>query len=427
MVDQGRLREVSWLELFPWLRIVSALRLAFSPSLLVLGAIGIVATIAGWSVIGGLPIYEQSEDATTRAIATNIDDWPWESSLDDRGGIPEDPEDIYLSPFLDAWRILSGPFARIFDPNLTFRPFTLLLALALWALLVWSLFGAAITRIAAVALARGDRLGFRAGLAHGIRRWPLYFGSAAIPLAGVFLIAIPLLLLGLLMRLDFFVFLGSLIWPLALLAGFVTALLLVGLFVGWPLMWATISVEATDPFDALSRSYSYAFHRPIRYLFYVIVAAALALLGWLIVALFAHLIIELSYWGISLGATAEQVQDIRAAGDFMTSTAERDGDWNMFTMGASIIGFWHACVKTLAIGFFFSYLWTAATAIYYVLRKDEDGTEMSEVTYEDGGDVRGLPPLSADALGVPAVSDVPPSTASTQLPPTEPPPISPGP
>jgi hypothetical protein len=427
MVDQGRLREVSWLELFPWLRIVSALRLAFSPSLLALGAIGIVATIAGWSVIGGLPIYEESDDATTRRIATGIDDWPWEQPLADRGGLPEDLEDIYLSPFLETWRLLSAPFTGVFDADLTFRPFTLVLALALWALLVWSLFGAAITRIAAVALARGDRLGFRAGLAHGIRRWPLYFGSAAIPLAGVFLIAVPLLLLGLLMRLDFFVLLGSLIWPLALLAGFVMALLLVGLFVGWPLMWATISVEATDPFDALSRAYSYAFHRPIRYLLYVIVAAVLALLGWLIVALFAHLIIELSYWGISLGATTEQVQEIRTAGDYMTSTAERDRDLDMFTLGASIIGFWHACVKTLAVGFFFSYLWTAATAIYYVLRKDEDGTEMSEVTYEEAGEVRGLPPLSADALGVPAVSDVPPSSASTPLPPTEPPPASPGP
>ncbi|MEX2139309.1 MAG: hypothetical protein WD894_08615 [Pirellulales bacterium] len=424
MVDQGRLREISWQELFPWLRIVSALRLALSPSLLALGAIGILATIAGWSAIGRL--YSESENDTAQAIAADVGDWPWEEALPNLG-LPDDVEDIYVSPFLGAWRTLSDPFARMFDADLTFVPFTLLLLLAFWALLVWSLFGAAITRIAAVALARGDRLGFRAGLAHGIRRWPLYFGAAAIPLVGVFVIAIPLLLLGLLMQLDFFVFLGSLIWPLALLAGFVMALLLVGLFVGWPLMWATISVEATDPFDALSRSYSYAFHRPIRYLFYVIVAAVLALLGWLIVALFAHLIIELSYWALSLGATADQVQKIRTAGAFVTSTAERTGDWDMFTIGASIIGFWHACVKTLAIGFFFSYLWSAATAIYYVLRKDEDGTETSEVTYEDAGDVRGLPPLSADALGVPAVSDMPPSTAATPLPPAEPPPTSPGP
>ena len=79
---------------------------------------------------------------------------------------------------------------------------------------------------------------------------------------------------------------GGMFWPLALLAGLIMALLLVGLAVGWPLMWATISVEATDPFDALSRSYSYAFHRPIRYLFYVIVAAVLGLLGWYLVGLF---------------------------------------------------------------------------------------------------------------------------------------------
>jgi hypothetical protein len=319
----------------------------------------------------------------------------------------------------------------MFKADLTFVPFSLVLLLALWALLVWSLFGAAITRIAAVALARGDRLGFRAGLAHGIRRWPLYLGAAAIPLVGVFLIAVPLLVLGALMQFDLFVFLGGLIWPLALLAGFVMALLLVGLFVGWPLMWATISVEATDPFDALSRSYSYAYHRPIRYLFYVIIAALLGLLGWLVVEMFLGWIIELSYWGISWGATAERVQEIRAAGAHVTSTVERTGDWDMFTIGASIIGFWHACLKTLAMGFFFSYFWAAATAIYYLLRQDEDGTELTEVTYEEAGEVRGLPPLSSDALGVPAVTDVPPLSSPTPVapaPPTaEPPPISPGP
>ena len=56
------------------------------------------------------------------------------------------------------------------------------------------------------------------------------------------------------------------------------ALLLLGLAFGWPLMWATISTEGTDSFDALSRSYAYVFQRPLRYLFYVVVRAYSA--GW---------------------------------------------------------------------------------------------------------------------------------------------------
>ena len=54
------------------------------------------------------------------------------------------------------------------------------------------------------------------------------------------------------------------------------AILLLGALVGWPLMWATVSVEGTDAFDALSRSYAYTYHRPWRLLWYVLFAGFLA-------------------------------------------------------------------------------------------------------------------------------------------------------
>ena len=85
-------------------------------------------------------------------------------------------------------------------------------------------------------------------------------------------LTLPLVIFGLLMKLDLLVMLLSVIWPVALVIGFLMAMLLVGLFFGWPLMWATVGVESTDAFDSLSRAYSYVFHRPLRLLFYVIVA-----------------------------------------------------------------------------------------------------------------------------------------------------------
>jgi hypothetical protein len=419
MDDQGRVREVSWQELFPWLRIVSALRLAVSPSLLAFGAIGIVATIAGWRVI---------------ASWYDADPWPWpwqQPAITAALYVPNETAEITSTPFIYAWDQLSDYGESMFVWRNGWKDFTRFFLNTAWALIVWSLFGAAITRIAAVALARGDRLGFRAGLAHAIRRWPLYLGSPAIPLIGAFAIAFFIMIGGALAHPalggfgDLMVVVGGIFWPLALLAGFIMALLLVGLAVGWPLMWATISVEATDPFDALSRSYSYAFHRPIRYLFYVIVAAVLGMLGWYLVSLFAHWINELSYWGLSWGATAERVADIAKEAAAATDAIDDDRVWTTFRVGASIIGFWQACLFTLAAGFIYSYFWSAATAIYYVLRKDEDGTEMSEVTYEEPGDARGLPPLTTDTMGVPAVSDVSPPPSSS--PPIVPPPTTPAP
>jgi hypothetical protein len=416
MVDSGRLREISWQELFPWLRIVAALRLAVSPSLLALGAIAMVATAAGWRAIGAL--YSESDNSAVQSIVTYTSSWPWERPVPARDAVPDSAADIRASPFWMPWDELSLPFRSTFDYRTSFVPFTMLLLMAIWALLVWSIFGAAITRIAAVALARGDRPGFRAGLAHGVRRWPLYAFGPAIPLAGVFFLGLLLTALGFAMKLDFFVLLASIVWPIVLVIGFVMALLLIGLAVGWPLMWPTISVETTDAFDALSRAYSYAFHRPIRYLFYVIIAAALGVMGWYIVDLFTRWIIDLSYWGISWGATAERTTEISNNTHLLTQSSDADVDWNTFKIGTAIIGVWHACLFTLALGFIYSYFWSAATAIYYVLRRDEDGTEMSEVTYEDAREMRGLPPLGADALGVPAVSDLPPPASS---PPPQPP------
>ena len=82
------------------------------------------------------------------------------------------------------------------------------------------------------------------------------------------------------------------------------ALLLLGLIFGWPLMWATISTEGTDSFDALSRTYAYVFQRPLRYLFYAVVAALLGWLGWLLVENFAAAVVWLALWAASWGSGA---------------------------------------------------------------------------------------------------------------------------
>ncbi len=100
---------------------------------------------------------------------------------------------------------------------------------------------------------------------------------------GVTLIALPIALLALLMRTSIGVGLAGVIWPLVLFGGFFMSLLLVGVLLGWPLMWATISVEGTDSFDALSRTYAYVFQKPLRYAAYIAIAVIIGLIGWLVV------------------------------------------------------------------------------------------------------------------------------------------------
>ena len=63
-------------------------------------------------------------------------------------------------------------------------------------------------------------------------------------------------------------------WLLALLGGFILAVLTLGLLFGWPIIWA-LAADKPDSFDAIGRGYQFTFQRPLNYFFYAVVAAVL--------------------------------------------------------------------------------------------------------------------------------------------------------
>ena len=83
-------------------------------------------------------------------------------------------------------------------------------------------------------------------------------------------------MLGVVMKVNLGVVLSGLIWFVVVAFSFMMVLLLIGLIIGWPLMWGAIACEGTDAFDAVSRAYAYAYQRPFRYLSYI----ALGGIGW---------------------------------------------------------------------------------------------------------------------------------------------------
>ena len=120
-------------------------------------------------------------------------------------------------------------------------------------------------------------------------------------MAGASVFAIQLVLLGFIMRIDVLAFVAALIWPFVILLGLMMAVLLDRRWSGWPLMWATVSVEGTDAFDALSRSYAYIYHRPWRLLWYALFSLFLAIVSMFVVKLFASSAIALGNWSIDWG------------------------------------------------------------------------------------------------------------------------------
>ncbi len=415
--NRDTLRRVAWSEICPWLVIFRTFRVAIGLRILVLAAVAIVLTLTGWSLLGSLFSVDESmsrwmrpgDGRPSRAIDQAVPDRPTLRDVPNR--LKADPLAPTawqaLDPYFGSWVQLSQPLLEVGRGGATLPKLACLLLCGLWAVAVWAFFGGAITRVAAVQLASDERVGWTAALRHARSKWLSYFAAPLLPLIGAalcaLLIVVPVVVLVFLpywlLNTNVGVLLAALLWPLFLLAGLVMAMLLLGLIFGWPLMWSTISAEGTDSFDALSRSYAYVFGRPLHYLFYAVVAAGLGALGWLLVSNFAAAVVWLTYWAAGLGEC--EAEQIRAVIDGSKTLGP------IGNAGAWLIYLFAGCVKLLAVGFIYGYFWTASTAIYFLLRRDVDATEMDEVFLDEDASepTYGLPPLKTDEAGAPVVDD----------------------
>jgi len=107
-------------------------------------------------------------------------------------------------------------------------------------------------------------------------------------------------------------------------------------------------------------------------------------------------VIGLTYWAAGWGASAATIDAIRAGGETFGGIG-RAGTW--------LIHLWTGLVNLVAVSFLFSYFWTSATAIYFLLRRDVDATELDEVYLEEEEQTYGLPPLRTDEVGAPVAGE----------------------
>ncbi|MBL9124932.1 MAG: hypothetical protein JNG90_14950, partial [Planctomycetaceae bacterium] len=257
---------------------------------------------------------------------------------------------------------------------------------------------------------------------------------------GVLLPTLGLAAVGWLARFDAGIIALGVLFPLLLVGGVLIVILLLGLLFGWPLMWATISTEGTDTFDALSRTYAYVYQRPLSYLFYLVVAT---ILGWLAAAFawgIGAAVVYLTLWGTSWSAGVGRTEQIVAeiaprvsivwpvpappppppvhekSPRFVTGSMREAAEANAppsppalsstGRAGARLIAIWIGLVELVVIAFNVNFFWSAATAIYFLLRQQVDATELDEVFVEEEEERFGLPPLEVDAAGVPRAADV---------------------
>ena len=312
------------------------------------------------------------------------------------------------------WRALKGIQWLLVQHSIFFILFGAI------CLVVWAIFGGAISRIAALHVARDEKISMKEALKFGLKKFPSFLFAPLIPVAIVGVLTF-LVWIGSLILFNWGLGIGevltSLLFFLPLLAGFVMSLVAIGTVGGLNLMFPTIAVEGSDSFDAISRSFSYVYARPWRMTFYSLVALIYGVICYLFVRFFAFLMLKLTHQAVDWGVRADGNSGLMSKFNTMWSGPSFENlhggfDWSVCwgaqAFGAWIIAFWVYVVIGFVIAFLISFFFSANTVIYYLLRNRVDATDMDDVYVEE-----------EPAEEVPPVSEEPAKTEDAQEPESE--------
>ncbi|MDR4507002.1 MAG: hypothetical protein MRJ65_01980 [Candidatus Brocadiaceae bacterium] len=350
-----------------------AFKMAFDPKKLFLGYLGLLVSLA-WSMVvlavsNGLKLVEVTPFIFIKILLSSV-----------REGTPVLIKNVLLaiSP-LDIGEVLVS----------------LILVLGLLAL--WSVVGGALTRIAVLDYARDVNLSLREALKFARRKFWTYFWSPMVPFVGVLFFALCNIILGLVGRVPVF---GEVIvalgFPVALLSGILIFFVGVIGMLGICFMFPTISAEGSDAFDAMSRAYSYVLSRPKQYFFYFFIKMLYGLSCFVIIAFVAWLVMQMTFCtlGIGMGESFDAVlsfiaEKCNVACLGFCSTASSGGKemavvldrWPLKFLAYVLIGYIFL-IKLLVWNFAVTYIFSAKTIIYFLLRKDIDSTDVADVYVE---------------------------------------------
>jgi len=412
----GRIvHEIQWSEALPWWLLFRAAGSAFAPTVILLAALGSLATWAGWSladrmhlagvdhaadlIAGAATRHQPAADGlvlppSSTSFPPSSTSLPPGSTIVPTGSTMLRAGGHLLTPSQDVLPALAGLVDRLpstaadvirlvavpFRPSATLAQMTGALVRIGWFVLVWSIFGTAITRHVALKLVGEDAPGLFGAIWYGTRKWLSSFNAVAFVLLGMVSLSVPGALLGLLMRSDWGLAVAGAVWPLVLLGAVVLAILAIGLAAGWPLMVAAVGVERGDSFQAISTSFSYLYQRPLHYAFYGLIALLVALPALAAAGVFADATGTLAMWATSFGMGHDRTATVMMAMEGINAAgpSAQAAPW-----GAQAIAFWMRGLQWLLSSFGWGYFWAIATAGYLLLRHDVDGTEFDEVVLEE--------------------------------------------
>ncbi|MFH1023946.1 MAG: hypothetical protein V1809_11235 [Planctomycetota bacterium] len=265
------------------------------------------------------------------------------------------------------------------------------IALPVWAWFVWAYFGGAICRIAALEFSQEDRIELKKALAYAGKHYRSFLWP---PLAVAFIALaffFGILAIGWIGRIWFVgKVVAGVLFPLALAAGLVIAVLIVGGVAGFPLMAPAVAVEGTDSFDAVSRAFNYFYNRPWRLLFSYVLAGIYGIVSVATVAIFATMAGSIAYAGLKagMGGTAGILRDYVAGGVVLADLPSFSTQVAAVLVYAAVF-----LLKGAVCSYGVAYFFVAATLVYFSLRESVDGMSPDEI-YEEKEVAATEPPAS---------------------------------
>jgi hypothetical protein len=272
------------------------------------------------------------------------------------------------------------------------------------SLLIWSYFGGALCRVAAMQAARDERIGVRQALAFARGKFASFVAAPLLPLIAIVFGGFLLWAAGLVLAIPVLGdILSAVILPLAILGGAALAFIFIGAGAGAGMMFPTIAAEGSDAFDSISRSFSYTYLRPWRLAWYALVSLAYGAVCFVFIKFFVRLAFWLVHtfmgWSMNWGS---------AYGHGASGTTSLPDKLDVFWTGPSLLGetafwggfaghdlahvswfaqlwfyLWIFTVYGCVTAFLISFCYSAWTLIYFLLRREVDATDLEDVYLEE--------------------------------------------
>lgn len=251
---------------------------------------------------------------------------------------------------------------------------------------VLSFIGGAICRCAALEFAREEKPGLFEAVHYAARKYRSYLSAPLIPIGMVVVFSLVVLLVGLAAAVIPWVgdLLLSVLFGFLLFFGWIIVLMAIGVAVGGFLLYPSIAYEGTSGMDSIGRSFSYVLNRPVWMFYYAVAEGVLGMVFYLILRLMIFIVLRFTWGLLKLGMTlasdGDKIECLWVRPEFfnLLSRASGGAAWSEWVASFVIYVFLLMSVGFL-MAYIISYIFSAATLIYALMRKKVDQTEYDRI------------------------------------------------